>query len=140
MDFSQFLQNSSNENKTSGKKQVDKNTNKSKQINSNNIQKQPQTQQTNPNTQIENTTQVETNNNNLNTFKNLKRGDYVKIIRVKDSHLNIYKAYIGEIREYRKDQDHALVFIHAMASSHRFIKFPLTHLEKYDLDVDRNDI
>ena len=32
MDFSQFLQNSSNENKTSGKKQVDKNTNKSKKL------------------------------------------------------------------------------------------------------------
>ena len=61
----------------------------------------------------------------------IKRGDMVKIINVPNSILNTYKGYIGEIKNYKKDQDFALVFLHGIASA-TIIKFPLLHLIKYN--------
>jgi len=55
----------------------------------------------------------------------------VKIINVPNSILNTYKGYIGEIKNYKKDQDFALVFLHGIASA-TIIKFPLLHLIKYN--------
>ena len=49
--------------------------------------------------------------NHTNSYKNIKRGSYVKIIGVKNSILNIYKGYTGEIRDYKKDQDYAIIFL-----------------------------
>jgi hypothetical protein len=69
--------------------------------------------------------------NSIDTYKNIKRGDFIKIIYQKNSILNCYKGYIGEIKEYRKEQTHALVFLHAINST-QFIKFPLTHFIKYN--------
>jgi transcription antitermination factor NusG len=62
-------------------------------------------------------------------YKKFKKGDFVKIVRVKDSLLNHYKGYIGEIREYRTNQDFAIVFLHAI-NAVTYIKFPLEHLEE----------
>lgn len=59
----------------------------------------------------------------------IKRGDMVRIVNVPNSMLNIYKGYIGEIKDYKIDQDSALVFLHGITSI-TFIKFPLVHLIK----------
>lgn len=69
--------------------------------------------------------------NSIDTYKNIKRGEFIKIIYQPNSNLNCYKGYIGEIKEYRKEQTHALVFLHAINST-QFIKFPLTHFVKYN--------
>jgi hypothetical protein len=63
---------------------------------------------------------------NTTLYKNIKRGDFVKIIRVKDSNLNVYKGYIGEIKDYKRDQDFAIVFLHSINNS-PFVKFPIDH-------------
>jgi hypothetical protein len=59
-----------------------------------------------------------------NSYKNIRRGNYVKIIGVKNSILNIYKGYNGEVRDYKKDQDFAIIFLHFNYSR---IKFPIDH-------------
>jgi hypothetical protein len=59
----------------------------------------------------------------------IKRGDMVRIVNVPNSMLNIYKGYIGEIKDYKIDHDSALVFLHGITSI-TFIKFPLVHLIK----------
>ena len=66
--------------------------------------------------------------NSISTYKNIKKGNFIKIIYQKNSVLNNYKGYIGEIKEYRKEQDSALIFLHAI-TSFRLIKFPITHFE-----------
>jgi len=63
---------------------------------------------------------------NTTLYKNIKKGDIVKIIGVKDSFLNIYKGYIGEIKDYKRDQDYALVFLHPIITS-PIVKFPINH-------------
>lgn len=107
MDFFQFLQKSSDS--------PVKNTNKNP--NEKNIVK------TQENQQLE--------NQEITVYKNIKRGDFVKIIYLKNSNLNIYKGYVGDIREYRKDQDSAIIFIHAISSSNN-IRFPIEHFIKID--------
>jgi hypothetical protein len=67
--------------------------------------------------------------NDLSTLKNLKSGDFVKIIWQKGSPLNHYKGYYGEVKNYKKDQDHASIFLHA-PSNLTILKFPLTHFIK----------
>jgi len=64
----------------------------------------------------------------VEVYRKFKKGDFVKIVYVKDSLLNYYKGYIGEIREYRQNQDFAIVFLHAI-NAVTYIKFPLGHLE-----------
>lgn len=67
--------------------------------------------------------------NSISTYKNIKKGNFIKIIYQKNSLLNNYKGYIGEIKEYRKEQDSALIFLHAI-TTFRLIKFPITHFIK----------
>ena len=67
--------------------------------------------------------------NTISTYKNIKKGDFIKIIYQKNSILNQYKGYFGEIKEYRKEQDSALIFLHAI-SAFQLIKFPITHFIK----------
>jgi hypothetical protein len=69
--------------------------------------------------------------NETSTYKNIRKGDFVKIISVKDSLLNSYKGYIGEVKDYRKDQDYALVFLHCVQTL-RIVKFPLEHFIHYN--------
>ena len=64
--------------------------------------------------------------NNTNTYTNLKKGDTVKIIRMENSDLNIYKGYLGEIKDYKKGQDFALVYLLATFNL-SVVKFPLEH-------------
>jgi hypothetical protein len=59
---------------------------------------------------------------------NFKRGDFVKIIRLEGSPLNVYKGYYGEIKEYIYRSDSAYIVLEAMAYPRR-IKFPLGHFK-----------
>jgi hypothetical protein len=61
-------------------------------------------------------------------YENIRRGTQIKIIRVKNSILNVYKGYIGEIRDYRRGQDYAMVTLNAVNNSTP-IKVPLEHFE-----------
>lgn len=57
-----------------------------------------------------------------------KRGDFVRIIRLEGSPLNVYKGYNGEIKEYIYRSDSAYIVLEAMAYPRR-IKFPLGHFK-----------
>lgn len=69
-------------------------------------------------------------NNDSHTMElvshSIKKGDYVRIVFKKDSPLNIYKGYTGEIRDFRKGQDFAMVMLEAIASK-QIIKFDIDH-------------
>jgi hypothetical protein len=126
MDFFQFLQKSSDShvtNKKSNKKNIVKTDQDNKQLDN----KQLDNKQLD-NKQLDNQQLV---NQETTVYKNIKRGDFVKIIYLKNSSLNIYKGYVGDIREYRKDQDSAIIFLHAI-SSNNAIRFPIEHFVKID--------
>ena len=57
-----------------------------------------------------------------------KRGNFVKIVKYENSVYNLYKGYIGEIRECY-DQ-HAIVALEADVSN-KTINIPLDHLIKH---------
>jgi hypothetical protein len=115
MDFFQFLQNS--------KDSVDISKTSNKTV------KKPheQNQQTFTNTNID----TNLNNQEVEVYKNINKGDFVKIIGVKDSVLNFYKGYIGEVRDYKRDKDSAMILLHPITYQ-TIIKFPLHHFIKID--------
>ena len=81
------------------------------------------------NSKIKNTTDsINAPQSNLNIYKNIRKGNMVKIKKLDNSELNYYKGYIGEVRYYKKDQTQALIFLHAR-NNNVVISFPLTHLE-----------
>jgi len=131
MDFFQFLQNSSDTtNKKPNKKNIVKTQDQDQDQDQIQDQNQDQIQD-----QIQDQTQDQDNqqqqNQEITVYKNIKRGDFVKIIYLKNSNLNIYKGYVGDIREYRKDQNSAIIFLHAISSSNN-IRFPIEHFIKID--------
>jgi transcription antitermination factor NusG len=115
MDFFQFLQNS-------------KDTPNSKTINKTQTRKIQETET--PNTPL---TLTPTNlaNEEVEVYKNITKGDMVKIMGVKGSILNSYKGYIGEVKDYKRDKDSAMIFLHAITYP-TVIKFPLHHFVKID--------
>jgi hypothetical protein len=115
MDFLEILKNSSNSTEKTIK-QKDKN-------------KQKQKINTNDDLDIISKLDTNSNVNSISTYKNIKRGDFIKIIYQKNSILNSYKGYIGEIKEYRNEQNTAVIFLHAI-STFRLIRFPITHFVK----------
>jgi hypothetical protein len=62
-------------------------------------------------------------------FTEFKKGDFIKIICMKDSHLNTYKGYNGEIRIYSKGNSHAFVMLDAI-SANKMISFHVDHFIK----------
>jgi hypothetical protein len=129
MDFFQFLQKSSDShvtNKKSNKKNIVKTDNK--QLDNKQLDNKQLDNKHLDNQQLDNQQLV---NQETTIYKNIKRGDFVKIIYLKNSSLNIYKGYVGDIREYRKDQDSAIIFLHAI-SSNNAIRFPIEHFVKID--------
>ena len=58
----------------------------------------------------------------------LHRGTMVKIIYKKDSNLNSYKGYFGEIKSCDKTKNIANVFLHASVQ-YRIIQFPIDHFQ-----------
>jgi hypothetical protein len=59
-------------------------------------------------------------------YKNVKKGNMVRIIYNENSVLNSYKGYIGEIRDYKNEHDFAVIFLHGITNQ-TFIRFPLKH-------------
>jgi transcription antitermination factor NusG len=80
--------------------------------------------------QIENKLTKETTKENVPEYQDVefKRGDFVKIIRLEGSPLNVYKGYNGEIKEYIYRSDSAYIVLEAMTYPRR-IKFPLGHFK-----------
>jgi len=131
MDFFQFLQKScdstlENTNKKSNKKNKELQLQDNQKLNNN-----QKLDKDNQKLQLDNQQLQLQDNQETTVYKNIKRGDFIKIIHVKDSNLNSYKGYIGEIREYRKDQDFAVIFLHTIPS-HNAIRFPIQHFIKID--------
>jgi RimJ/RimL family protein N-acetyltransferase len=62
-------------------------------------------------------------------FENIRKGDVVQIIRCPNSILNVYKGYIGEIKEYFQGQGYAPVLLYAI-NNQTIVKFPLNHFIK----------
>ena len=128
MDFFQFLQNSNNNT------ELTKNTNtnvNNKNINNKNENANENNENVNVNVNNENVNNENDNINSLDTYKNLRKGNFVTIVYKKDSSLNCYKGYFGEVKDYRKNQEHALIFLHA-SNNCAYIKFPLTHFILHD--------
>lgn len=116
MDFFQFLQKSTDNSDNSKK-------NNKRKIKTTDVKHKQEIQQV----QLQEPTTSEIQQTHLYIHK----GDMVKIIGVPNSILNNYKGYIGEIKDYKRDQDFALVFLHGITAL-SIIKFPLTHLIKFD--------
>jgi hypothetical protein len=139
MDFTQFLQNSYSKNSGSDSEKVKKNKklkqNNNKEFTNKNIEisKDNSIKDTQNNQDTQDIQGIQNNNQyNLSTYKNIRKGDFVKVIKLENSVLNHYKGYIGEIRDYKRDQSHALIFLHAR-NTNNYILFPLKHLEKYNV-------
>ena len=65
----------------------------------------------------------------LMNFTEFKKGDFIKIIYLKDSALNYYKGYFGEIKSYTKNSKNVYILLDAI-NSNRELEFPITHLIK----------
>lgn len=131
MDFTKFLRNSYS---TSENKNSNKNSKNNKHNNKNNTNIDNTDNSRNNSYNIEQDLKQSSDtieNSNLSTYKNIRKGNFVKIIKLENSELNYYKGYIGEIRDYKKDQSHALIFLHSRHNNN-YISFPLTHLQKYE--------
>lgn len=59
-----------------------------------------------------------------------KKGETIKVVRLENSILNIYKGYIGTIRDSQKDSNTCMVILDGL-NSVTAIKFPKTHLIKW---------
>jgi hypothetical protein len=123
MDFFQFLKNSSNDKNDSEKKskvtkEKTSKTGKKESTIVKNDDKKLKTDQT-----------IDIDREQVSVYKNIMKGDMVKIVRIEGSLLNSYKGYVGEIREYKRDQNTAVVFLHSISSNNR-IRFPIDHFIK----------
>ena len=117
MDFFQFLQKSTNND--GDKKQGNYNSKKTKR----------KTKTTPEEIQQQDKSEIQQELEKTHLY--VQKGDIVKIVNVPNSILNNYKGYIGEIKDYKKHQDFALVCLQGTTSL-SIIKFPLIHLIKYN--------
>lgn len=65
----------------------------------------------------------------IDTYTEFRKGDFVKIIYLKDSKLNCYKGYFGEIRSYISTGKTACIMLEAI-NSNKKILFPTSHFIK----------
>lgn len=73
-----------------------------------------------------NPTSTPNNINNDIIYDNFKIGDVVKIVYKKNSILNSYKGYVGEIRDYKRGCDNAYIFL--IAKQYKtIVNFPIDH-------------
>lgn len=63
---------------------------------------------------------------NLHPFK---KGDFVKIVKYKDSIYNYYKSYTGEIKEYNPYKNYVTVFLHPIYHA-KLIQMHADHVVK----------
>jgi len=104
MDFFSYLQNSGKQ------KQTTNELNESNQPNSQNNLKN------------------ELDHNHIINY-NFKKGEFVMINKYENSKFNMYKGYLAEIKEFRKNTDHAYVILPAL-SYPRLMKIPINHFKK----------
>jgi|688.fasta_scaffold377543_2 hypothetical protein len=64
--------------------------------------------------------------NHVSSYKNIRKGMFVKIIGVTGSYLNYYKGYFGEIKDYKREQDFAIIFLHGPVKV-TILRFPIYH-------------
>lgn len=62
-------------------------------------------------------------------YESLQKGDYIKIIRLDQGTFNHFKGYIGEIKQYRKGSDSAMIILHAV-NYPKLYKVPVAHFKK----------
>ena len=68
---------------------------------------------TTPDTTTPDTTTPDTATLDAIAIQQLRKGNFVKIVKYKNSIYNYYKNYIGEIKEYNPFQNTVTVFLHA---------------------------
>jgi hypothetical protein len=61
-------------------------------------------------------------------YENISKGTSIRVIGLEGSLLNVYKGYIGEVRDYRRGQDYALVTLMALNNGN-LLKMPLEHFQ-----------
>lgn len=66
---------------------------------------------------------------NLIENENFNKGDLVRIVRLENSRLNVFKGYYGEIKSYKKGSKTASIFLEAVNSGSLTI-FPINHFVK----------
>lgn len=64
-------------------------------------------------------------------YNNIKIGQFIKVHYLPGSLLNSYKGYIGEVREYKQGQEHALITLHAL-NTQRPIRMSIEHFHPID--------
>lgn len=77
---------------------------------------------------FDNLTKPVSNQDPQNTYLNFRVGQLVRIKRLEGGKLNCYKGYIGEIKEYKRYQNHALVLLHAL-NEPKLFRVPLDHFD-----------
>lgn len=68
---------------------------------------------------------------NDKSLKNISIGQTIKVVYFPNSPYNIYKGYIGEIRDYKKENNHAMICLNA-TNEYKVIQLPLKHFILYD--------
>lgn len=62
-------------------------------------------------------------------YKDVRVGERIKVVRMEGGPFNSYKGYIGEVKDYKRGQDSALVILHAV-NCPKLIRMPLEHFVK----------
>jgi len=62
-------------------------------------------------------------------YKDIRVGERIKVIRMEGGLFNCYKGYIGEVKDYKRGQDSALVILHAV-NCPKLLRMPLEHFVK----------
>ena len=135
MNFIDFLKNNSvvsfstsSSQNSSDKKEpenTDKSTNTKKQTNKDTNNKDTNNKDTNKHDN-KNEQRDYSIEQNLHPFK---KGDFVKIVKYKNSIYNYYKSYTGEIKEYNPYQNYVTVFLHPIYHA-KLIQMHADHVVK----------
>lgn len=70
-------------------------------------------------------------NENHNSVNHLKIGTFIKIVHYKNSPYNVYKGYIGEIKDIKQNSNTAVINLHAI-NENRSIILPIDHFIIYN--------
>jgi len=62
-------------------------------------------------------------------YKDIRVGEMIKVVRMEGGIYNCYKGYIGEVKDYKRGNDWALVILHAV-NCPKLLRMPLDHFVK----------
>lgn len=62
-------------------------------------------------------------------YKDIRVGEMIKVVCMEGGLYNCYKGYIGEVKDYKRGQDSAVVILHAM-NYPKMLRMPLEHFIK----------